>query len=53
MAPSPLPPAGKWLVTNVSNSKFELAYTRASSRLMKYFKGSNDKVGGRWGGLAG
>ena len=43
-----LPPAGKWLVTNVSNSKFEMAYTRGSSRLMKYFKGSNDKVGRRW-----
>lgn len=31
-------PAGKWLVTNVSDTKYELAYTKAATRLLKYFK---------------
>ena len=53
-APPLLPcPAGKWLVTNVTKSKFELAYTRGISRLMKFFKGSNDKVRGGAGGDRG
>ncbi|KAL4451595.1 hypothetical protein ABPG75_007257 [Micractinium tetrahymenae] len=33
--------AGKWIVTNVSDTRFPLAYAKGSSRLMKYFKGSN------------
>ena len=32
-------------MTNVTNTKFELAYTRGVARLLKYFKGGNDKVG--------
>lgn len=35
--------AGKWVVTNVSDTKWELAYTKAASRLLKYFKGGNSE----------
>lgn len=46
-------PAGKWLVSNVTNTKFELAYTKAVSKLLNYFKGSNDKASGDLSGLTG
>ncbi len=36
------PLAGKWAVTKVNGSKYELAYTKATARLMKYFRGGND-----------
>ena len=35
-------PAGKWVTTNTTGNKYELAYTRAATRLIKYFKGGND-----------
>ncbi|PSC72087.1 Heme-binding 2 [Micractinium conductrix] len=35
--------AGKWLQTQVNDTKFELAYTKAASRLTKYFKGGNEE----------
>lgn len=41
-APPRLP--GKWIVTNVSDTKYELAYTKAATKLLKYFK-----VGGQGG----
>ncbi|GAB4814266.1 hypothetical protein N2152v2_001312 [Parachlorella kessleri] len=34
---------GKWAVTKVNETKYELAYVKATGRLMKYFKGGNDK----------
>lgn len=37
----------------MTNTKFELAYTKAVSKLLKYFKGSNDKASGDLSGLTG
>lgn len=34
--------AGKWAVTCVNDTRYELAYTRAVARLMRYFKGGNE-----------
>ena len=34
--------AGKWAVTKLTDTKYELAYTRAAAKLMRYFKGSNE-----------
>lgn len=31
-----------WVETNVSDTKYELAYTRASAKLLRYFKGNNE-----------
>ncbi|GAB4814267.1 hypothetical protein N2152v2_001313 [Parachlorella kessleri] len=33
---------GKWVTTEVKDNKYELAYTKATARLIKYFKGGND-----------
>lgn len=30
------------MTTNTTGNKYELAYTRAATRLIKYFKGGND-----------
>ncbi|KAL4450088.1 hypothetical protein ABPG77_010757 [Micractinium sp. CCAP 211/92] len=35
--------SGKWIMTNVSDTKYELAYTKAATKLLKYFKGSNSE----------
>lgn len=35
---APPGPAGKWIMTNVSDTKYELAYTKAATKLLKYFK---------------
>lgn len=40
---------GKWLVVNITDTKFELAYAKGVARLLKYFNGNNDKArGGSW-----
>jgi hypothetical protein len=33
----------KWATTVVNDTKYELAYTKGTTRLMKYFKGGNEK----------
>jgi hypothetical protein len=33
---------GHWVQYNVTDKKYEIAYTRANAALMKYFKGKND-----------
>ncbi|KAL6766239.1 hypothetical protein ACKKBG_A35225 [Auxenochlorella protothecoides x Auxenochlorella symbiontica] len=33
----------KWVITNVTDSFYTVAYPKATTRLLKYFKGQNDK----------
>lgn len=32
-----------WVETKVTDSKYEVAYTKAATKLMKYFKGANEE----------
>lgn len=32
---------GSWVVVNISDSKYEIAYTKAALKLIRYFKGHN------------